>query len=64
MQAAGAIVIQCDMTRPSTIDPNLPFIDLHRHLDGSVRLETILELGKQHHLKLPGTTIEELRPHV
>ena len=64
MQAAGAIVIQCDMTRPSMIDPNLPFIDLHRHLDGSVRLETVLELGKQHNLKLPGKTIEELRPHV
>lgn len=46
------------------IDPSLPFIDLHRHLDGSFRLETILELGKQHGVKLPGTTVEELRPHV
>jgi adenosine deaminase len=45
------------------IDPTLPFIDLHRHLDGSVRLETILELGRQHDIKLPGTTVEELRPH-
>lgn len=48
----------------STIDPALPFIDLHRHLDGSFRLETILDLGKQHGVKLPGTTVEELRPHV
>ena len=47
----------------SPIDSNLPFIDLHRHLDGSVRLETILELGRQHDIKLPGTTVEELRPH-
>ena len=46
------------------IDPNLPLIDLHRHLDGSFRLETILELAKQHHVKLPGNTVEELRPHV
>jgi adenosine deaminase len=46
------------------IDPTLPFIDLHRHLDGSFRLETILELGRQHGVKLPGTTVEELRPHV
>ena len=45
------------------IDPILPFIDLHRHLDGSVRLETILELGRQHNIELPGTTVEELRPH-
>ncbi len=41
-----------------------PLIDLHRHLDGSVRLETILELGRQHDIPLPGTTLEELRPHV
>lgn len=46
------------------IDPTLPFIDLHRHLDGSVRLETILDLGRQHGIKLPGATIEDLRPHV
>ena len=48
----------------SMIDPKLPLVDLHRHLDGSVRLETILDLGKQHGVKLPGATIEELRPHV
>lgn len=41
-----------------------PLIDLHRHLDGSVRLETILELGRQHGIPLPGQTVEELRPHV
>jgi len=46
------------------IDPELPLIDLHRHLDGNVRLETILELGKQHGVKLPGATLEDLRPHV
>src|SRR5882672_8051636 len=48
----------------STIDPQLPLIDLHRHIDGSVRLTTILELGKKHGVKLPGTTPKELRPHV
>src|SRR5947208_5322709 len=48
----------------STIDPQLPLIDLHRHIDGSVRLTTILELGKKHGVKLPGATQEELRPHV
>ena len=41
-----------------------PLIDLHRHLDGSVRLETILDLGRQHGIPLPGDTLEELRPHV
>lgn len=41
-----------------------PLLDLHRHLDGSVRLQTILELGRQHGIPLPGLTVEELRPHV
>ena len=46
------------------IDPALPLIDLHRHLDGSVRLETILDLGIQHHLSLPANDLEGLRPYV
>jgi adenosine deaminase len=46
------------------IDPTLPLIDLHRHLDGSIRLETILDLGRQHHLELPAWDIETLRPYV
>ena len=46
------------------MDSTLPFIDLHRHLDGNVRLQTILDLGRKHEVKLPGETIETLRPHV
>lgn len=46
------------------INTDLPLIDLHRHLDGSVRLETILDLGRQHNLLLPAWEIETLRPHV
>jgi adenosine deaminase len=46
------------------IDPNFPLIDLHRHLDGNVRLETILDLGKKHKLPLPATDVEGLRPHI
>ena len=46
------------------IDPSFPLIDLHRHLDGSVRLETILDLGRQHNLPLPAWDVEGLRPHV
>jgi adenosine deaminase len=46
------------------IDRSLPCIDLHRHLDGSVRLQTILELGREHRVALPGDRIETLRPHV
>ncbi|MBP1692791.1 MAG: add [Chloroflexi bacterium] len=46
------------------IEPTLPLIDLHRHLDGNVRLETILELGEQHHLILPAWDTEGLRPYI
>jgi adenosine deaminase len=42
------------------IDPALPLIDLHRHLDGSIRRETILALGRQHDLDLPAWTVETL----
>jgi adenosine deaminase len=27
------------------IDPAFPLIELHRHLDGNIRLETILDLA-------------------
>ena len=46
------------------IDLELPLIDLHHHLDGSVRLETILDLGLKHNLPLPAKTLEGLRPYV
>ncbi len=46
------------------IDPTLPLIDLHRHLDGVVRLSTILDLGRRHDLPLPAWDEERLRPHV
>ena len=48
----------------TTIDRKLPLIDLHHHLDGSVRLETILHLGLKHNLPLPASTLEGLRPFV
>src|SRR3954452_4204424 len=38
----------------------LPKADLHCHLDGSLRLKTILELAEQQKVKLPADTIEGL----
>lgn len=46
------------------IDTTLPLTDLHRHLDGNIRPQTILELGQQYNLTLPADTLETLRPHV
>lgn len=48
----------------STIDPNYPLVELHRHLDGNVRLQTILEIGLKYGLNLPSNTVEGLRPYV
>jgi adenosine deaminase len=45
-------------------NPDLPFIDLHRHLDGSLRLDTVLDLGREHDLDLPAWDAEGLRAHV
>jgi adenosine deaminase len=46
------------------IDPSIPLIDLHRHLDGAMRLETILDLAQQHGLQLPAASAAALRPYV
>ena len=46
------------------IDRSLPLTDLHRHLDGNIRPQTILELGRLHNIQLPADELEALRPHV
>ncbi len=46
------------------VDPGLPLCDLHRHLDGSIRLQTILELAEQHGIELPARDAEGLAPFV
>ncbi len=53
-----------DMNDGSYIDPHLPLIDLHRHLDGSVRLETVIELADAQGIELPAHDVESLRPFV
>jgi adenosine deaminase len=52
------------MNEPSRIDPGFPLIDLHRHLDGSIRLETVIELALEQGIELPAYDVESLRPHV
>ena len=39
----------------------MPKVELHRHLDGSVRIETIWDLARQHGLDVSASSIEELR---
>jgi len=42
----------------------MPKTDLHCHLGGSMRLETILEFGQKYGIRLPADSPEELRKHV
>jgi adenosine deaminase len=42
----------------------LPKIDLHRHLEGSLRLSTLAEIAREHGLDLPAHDAESLRPYV
>lgn len=42
----------------------LPKTDLHCHLDGSVRVETLIDLAQQQGVTLPGMTVDALTPHV
>ncbi len=42
----------------------MPKVDLHRHLEGSLRLQTLADIAKEHGIDLPTYDIEELRPYV
>jgi adenosine deaminase len=42
----------------------LPKIDLHRHLEGSLRLSTLAEIARKHGLDIPARDAESLRPYV
>ena len=52
------------IAKHAMIDPSFPLVELHRHLDGNVRLQTILDLGLQYNLPLPSSDLEGLRPYV
>lgn len=46
------------------IDPTLPLVDLHRHLEGSIRLSTVMELSKKFGLPLPAGDLAGLQTAV
>lgn len=41
---------------------HFPKVDLHRHLEGSLRLETLSEIAQQHNVSLHNYDIEAIRP--
>ncbi|MCS7179357.1 MAG: adenosine deaminase [Anaerolineae bacterium] len=42
----------------------MPKIDLHRHLEGSLRLQTLAEIAEEHGIDLPSYRTEDLRRYV
>jgi adenosine deaminase len=38
--------------------------EIHVHLEGSIRTETIIEIAREHNLSLPAYEVETLNPHV
>lgn len=44
------------------IDPKLPLVDLHRHLDGNIHPDLIWKIAERNKIKLPANSLEELIP--
>ncbi|MBX3080213.1 MAG: adenosine deaminase [Anaerolineae bacterium] len=42
----------------------LPKIELHRHLEGTLRLATLVDIARQYQLPMPAYDVEGLRPYV
>jgi len=53
-----------DQHRHRVFYKSMPKIELHRHLEGSLRLPTMLEIAKEFRLDLPHNKIEAFRPLV
>ena len=49
------------MSIPFALQPNefgsLPKVDLHRHLEGSLRLQTLLDVARKHDITLPASMV-------
>jgi adenosine deaminase len=46
------------------VDPGIPLADLHRHLEGCIRLETVLELARKYQIQLPAEDLPALQKQV
>lgn len=42
----------------------LPKVDIHRHLEGAIKPETILKIAEKYGIELPAHTVEGLKPFV
>ena len=42
----------------------MPKIELHRHMEGALRLETLVDIAREHGIEMPEYTVENIRPFV
>lgn len=42
----------------------MPKVELHRHLEGAIRVETLVDIAREHDFEMPEYTVEMLRPFV
>lgn len=49
---------------PETLLARMPKVDLHCHLDGAVRVETVRDLAKAQGIRLPSEDLDVLKRHV
>ncbi len=54
-------MINADLTATARA---LPKIELHRHLEGSLRLETLIGIAMEYQITLPSFNVDSLRPYV
>ncbi|XP_040913044.1 adenosine deaminase [Toxotes jaculatrix] len=43
---------------------NKPKVELHVHLDGAIRVQTILDVAKRRGIFLPADTVEDMKPYI
>lgn len=53
-----------EMSRLRALFHRMPKIDLHRHLEGSLRVQTLVEIAAEHGVDLPALDPEALRQYV
>jgi len=51
-------------TMETGIDAHIPLVDLHRHLEGSVRIATVIDVSRKYHLDLPTINPDELKAKI